>query len=686
MGVFRLPQPRLRPVMIVLAVLIAMSVSPSAFAQGTAEQAPAHIAVVDGATMLEREAEIQDAAAGVPFVPGDRLRTEAGRAEILFPDGSSLDLDEFTAVELLSPTLVRMTTGRVLLRVTGVENPSAAVRYQIDTPVASATTDGPGEFRVTIFSGPEAELAVLRGFAALSTERGTTPVRAGERSLARDNLAPSAPQYFNAARFDAFDRWSETRRFERAGTASARYLPTDLRMYGGAFDRYGAWQYEPLYGYVWYPAVAVDWRPYYYGYWSPVRTYGWTWIGFDSWSWPTHHYGRWGHSSSRWFWIPERRWSPAWVSWGAAPGYVSWCPLGFDNLPVFGLSVNVGNPWAGWTVVPRGHFGRDRVSQWAVDGRRFGGRIPLMASDEAPVAPPTRAVPRNTVGEPVAAGSAVPRARSSQSSIAGDQPSTVPGRLSAGGGRQPVADNQNAIRAPQMRARNPQSAVGALQQASPNQQWPTGGAPSTGNAGTGGGALLRQPSRTTAQTPRPAPNYDVNRPGVERSRAPETWRTQPLPQTPTRTYRRLPDSESTPGNAAPQYRAVPRWSTPGAPASETSAPTPNYRVPSRRAEPQSSPTMSAPNQTASPRWSPYGDNGAGTRGAGRSEPQREAAPPAQAPRAGGGAVYRNPGAASPRAGSAPPPSSGSGGSDGGARSAPQGSGSGGGAGARQRHP
>jgi hypothetical protein len=78
------------------------------------------------------------------------------------------------------------------------------------------------------------------------------------------------------------------------GAESTAHLPPELNVYGGAFDQYGAWQYDAPYGYVWYPTVAADWRPYYYGYWSSVPTYGPTWIGVDAWSWPTHHYGRWG--------------------------------------------------------------------------------------------------------------------------------------------------------------------------------------------------------------------------------------------------------------------------------------------------------------------------------------------------------------------------------------------------------
>src|SRR5437879_6727373 len=117
-------------------------------AQANQAQAPAHVAFVDGLASLEREAQTDQAAAGTPLVPGDRLRTDNGRVEVLFPDGSALDVDEYASVDLQSPALLRVTAGRVMLTVAGAHNPSAAIRYQIDTPVASAVTDGPGEFRV----------------------------------------------------------------------------------------------------------------------------------------------------------------------------------------------------------------------------------------------------------------------------------------------------------------------------------------------------------------------------------------------------------------------------------------------------------------------------------------------------------------------------------------------------------
>ena len=106
---------------------------------------PAHIAFAEGSTSLDREGQAQPATAGVPFLSGDRLRTTVGRIEVLFPDGSALEIDEYSSVDLLSPTLLRVTGGRIMLIVAGADDPASALRYQIDTPVASAITDGPGE-------------------------------------------------------------------------------------------------------------------------------------------------------------------------------------------------------------------------------------------------------------------------------------------------------------------------------------------------------------------------------------------------------------------------------------------------------------------------------------------------------------------------------------------------------------
>jgi len=197
----------------VCAALLFFAGSVKAQAQDTP---PAYLSVVEGAVTLEREGEREPAVRDMPFVPGDRLRTENGRAEIQFPDGTAIEIGEDSLVEAVTPSRVRLLAG------------------------------------------------------TMDHVQGRT-------------AATSAAM-------------------------SAAYLPAELQTYGDTFDRDGSWQYAEPHGYVWYPKVAPDWRPYHYGSWSAVPSYGWTWIGIEHWSWPTHHYGRWGYARNSWFWIPGRTW------------------------------------------------------------------------------------------------------------------------------------------------------------------------------------------------------------------------------------------------------------------------------------------------------------------------------------------------------------------------------------------
>jgi len=387
----------------------AMAQSTAATIQTGAADPPAHVSFVDGTAVLERDGQRDSAPTNMPLLSGDRLRTENGRVEVLFGDNSTLHMDTYTTVDFQSDELVRLLDGRVRLAIPG---PSRQVSYRVDAPSASALIIEPGEYRISILretQGEQIELAVLRGSAALVNDGGRTELRAGQRAYARADAAPSYAYAFNSASWDAFDRWSETRRDQRLGV-STQYLPSEVQPYASTFDQYGTWQYNTSYGYVWYPSVAVGWRPYYYGRWVTVRPYGWTWVGAGPWAWPTHHYGRWGFSAGAWYWIPGRSWGPAWVSWAYAPGYVSWCPLGWNNHAAFTFGFTYGyDPWRAWTVVPYGHFGHGYVNVNYVGGHSFDAttRTAFVPTSTAP-AWRGSAVPRSTAPIHVA-GTAQPR-------------------------------------------------------------------------------------------------------------------------------------------------------------------------------------------------------------------------------------------------------------------------------------
>ena len=366
---------------------------------------PAYIAAVDGIARLDREGQTETAERGVPLVAGDRLRTEGGRVELAFPNGSQVYVDRYTEVELPDPLSLRVARGRLYVRV--VSTADAAERLIVDGPGAMVEFQDDGEYRIAIggTEAAEVELVVLRGQAALSSEGGNVLVPQGHRSVARDGAAPSTPEWSNAGQ-TTLEKWAADREalWQSGQYASRQYLPAELDGYAATFDRYGTWQNDDTYGSVWYPSnTADDWRPYYDGRWDYTSSYGWTWIaGGDVWAYPTHHYGRWNLGSRGWYWIPSRRWGAAWVYWAVAPDYVGWCPLGWNGRPVLNVfhydrsyPSRSRDPYRAWTVIPRTSFGRSPVSRVLADRTRLDRDRPafILQHRSPGVAPPRSPYP-----------------------------------------------------------------------------------------------------------------------------------------------------------------------------------------------------------------------------------------------------------------------------------------------------
>lgn len=631
--------PRLGPA--ILGVLVAL-VCGTTSAQAQDASPPAHISHAEGVVTLEREGEIYDDVHGVPFVAGDLLRTVSGRAEVLFPDGSLVHVDDRSALELLDDTLFRLTDGRLLLVVAGADNASNALQYQIDTPAASVYTDGPGEFRLTMLPSPagaQAELSVVRGYASLSTDLGVVSLAAGQRSVARDGAAPAYAQAFNTSRLDAFDSWSLARRGERAVRAtSTQYLPSDLRIYGSTFDRHGRWEYEEPHGYVWYPTVAVSWRPYHVGYWRSYPRYGWTWIGHDPWGWPTHHYGRWGYKQARWYWIPGRVWGPAWVHWVGAPTYVGWSPLGWDNRPIFSFAFGSPNVWASWVVIPRSSFGvrHHYVHHHYVPWNRIP-RGTAFASYEAaaPVVSPHRSASvRRAPDRGVAALRLQPdaRARANVSSVSRPVPQ---GRGSAPvDARSAVARSgveRRSAAAPQANVAAPGRSQAPARTVTPRSAVRT--APSAGSSLDDGARSASTPPRSVGRPSAIRRAEPVARPGSAPDR-PETSRVVPR------------STVREPGQASPPPRSAPgaRTTSPRAAISRPSSARPE--APRVTTPDASSASRSAPpSRTASPRTAAPRASVPRT-----AVPPPAAAPPPAAPRPSPGASGARPRASAPPAG------------------------------------
>ena len=564
---------------LLLCLLVSALARVPAFAQDApAAEAPAHISLVDGPAVLERDGQVDAEPQSMPLIAGDRIRTQGGRVEVLFADGSALHLDANTVVDFQSDEVIRLLDGRIRLSISG---PSRDVSYRIDAPSAWVQINDPGEYRVAILGNADVELAVLRGAAELVNEQGRSYIRAGERTFARAGSAPSAPYVFNSAAWDAFDRWSETRRDGRLGV-SAQYLPSDVRPYAASFDAYGDWRYEQAYGYVWYPRVYTGWRPYHRGRWVSLRPYGWTWIAADPWGWPTHHYGRWGISAGAWFWIPGRHWGPAWVSWAYTPNYVSWCPLGWNNRPVLQI-VNINlfggrrySPWHAWTVVPRRHFSTGFVHVGRVASVRIDQRIhnTFIVRDRAPEVRHAvgRSAPIRTAGRYAVPRGSVPGTFASDAGTmttrSGD------GRVDARGGQRfPTARSSRSAspnRSPRDRQASPASPV------------------------TGGRAVAREPAATDQGRTLP------DRAGQARETGAREYRRSPSSRGPTG------DSANQPVTAPPDgaVRAVPRVRQPaqgGSPDAARSAGSAGQRTRTRQERAPSASVPVGPSAPSVPR-------------------------------------------------------------------------------------
>ena len=413
-----------------LALLLAppppASSQPAQSSPASGEAAPWHVSFIDGPAAITRDGLTEDLVDRQPLVEGDRLRTRPGRVELRAADGALLELDRDTIVDIVGPTAVRLVEGRVRV-VTDMASGAPRAQWQILSTVASIRLQEAGEFDLML-SGPSGEpraiLSVLRGHALVEALRGTLDVPTGARAAVRDLEVPRlVNEPFDWQ--DPFSLWVAGRLETWTPTTSAGYLPEDLNGYSGTLDEYGTW--EPyrdggVNAHVWFPRVEVGWSPYTTGRWARVGRYGWTWIGVDPWAWPTHHYGRWGYTSvGRWYWIPGPVWGPAWVEWAIGPGYVGWCPLGWNNRPVFSFNMYLGfgGDWGrggyhrpgygSWTFLESQRFHRgDRVSHHALDVRRLPqDQRGAFVTQRTP--PPSRR-PGYAIPRPGAGDQAYPRA------------------------------------------------------------------------------------------------------------------------------------------------------------------------------------------------------------------------------------------------------------------------------------
>jgi hypothetical protein len=418
----------------VLTVLM-LATSSVAFAESYRDGRIRHI---EEGVSIQRATETgsEEAAANLPFLPGDRVWTDgSGRAEFQFAGGSILRLDRASKLDYVAREdgrderiVLRMWSGAIYLHLRDRRDGP----FEIETPGGIVTSDARGVLRIDVESG-ETRLSVYEGEATLEAGQSVR-VRAGERVYAQRGEVGEGPTSFDRGEGDEFAEWDGGREEQTAYAANqSQPLPEDVAPYEGELDRHGAWYYETEVGHVWRPYVGAGWQPYSNGRWV-WTVFGWTWVPYESWGWATSHYGRWGFSGALgWYWIPGATWSPAWVSWASGGNYVGWCPLGYRDRPVlvydrlgrgtngasgFSIPRGVATVASPWTYLRRGDMGSHDVLRRRVT--LDAGAVQQVRVLETPQARLTRNLAVTEAPPPVAR--AVPRDASRRPGMADTVP------------------------------------------------------------------------------------------------------------------------------------------------------------------------------------------------------------------------------------------------------------------------
>jgi hypothetical protein len=216
----------------------------------------ARLTHTEGAVTLHRAHVPVSAPAGAMLQPGDEVKTNGGRAEVEFPDGSLLHVDRDSRVVFIAADQFAVTGGRVFFRT----SEDASGGYQVNTEAGRLRLQPRGVFGI-LAQGRNRHvlLTVAVGAARVDSSWGSTPVAARQMALVAGPTGhPFLTPYF-PERTDSFEVWSSTRVLGASYAAAEDW--NDGPAHGGvvidhyresslgvtAWSPYGALLYTPLF-------------------------------------------------------------------------------------------------------------------------------------------------------------------------------------------------------------------------------------------------------------------------------------------------------------------------------------------------------------------------------------------------------------------------------------------------------
>jgi len=521
------------------------------------DAAPGRVSYVEGtaAVAQEGDADWLEITVNTPVRRADRYVLQSDGLMELELDGNifvRFGPDTDATLEEYGPAGIRLllTSGDLIFRLRD------SVPVSIATETARIELKERGLYRVSR-NGKWVKLVVRKGKADVATQNHAKIVESGDVVEIRgpeDRLASVSLIDIR----DDFDFWSDRRDAGTVSAESARFMGSS---YAGSYDldRYGTWDYESDYGWVWWPTVAVGWSPYVSGRWIFYPSWGWTWVSYEPWGWLPYHHGRWIHSAhaSRWCWVPGHfnAWSPALVDFHYSNGHVCWSPIPFGqdgpSRTRFVDRLRSGNH-PGLTVVPESQFVSS--SRYRSERNRPVRELALPGSDDRRVRP--EYLGRKSMVDSIWRGGAngtAPGTTGVPTRAIGPRIVTIPDASSASSGNGLYPDRSRIDRAP-LEARGP------IRGASPSSTFGhrSGSRPSYGSgwygsrSGSGGVQGSPSPGRSA---PQGVPSWAPGR-GTPGDSSPQMRSGAPVRgEGPSRSYDRPSVGGSRPAPSAPSRGA-----------------------------------------------------------------------------------------------------------------------------------
>ncbi|MDH3254813.1 MAG: FecR family protein, partial [Acidobacteriota bacterium] len=308
-------------------------------------------------TTLEDDAEALEIEPNYPVLVGDRLWVPAGaRVEAVLPDKSVLRLGEETEVFFESltgsadaaddaTTILHLLEGE--MQVVGESYVLSDDPVRIDTSNSRVFLQFPGTYRLTSDGRGWTEVVVRGGFAEINTERGSVVLRDGESAEIAGDDRPEV-SIAAAGSWNRLERWGAE--LSNEALAGVENVDASLGYAAAPLERSGYWV-SVTGRRAWRPSVRVGWRPYSDGWWVHTPS-GLSWVAYEPWGWVTSHYGAWDYLPGYgWLWFPGASYSPAWVYWYWGPTHTAWVPTGYYTRfygPRYGWDFHYGvYGWAG---------------------------------------------------------------------------------------------------------------------------------------------------------------------------------------------------------------------------------------------------------------------------------------------------------------------------------------------------